>query len=81
MANYYFKDIDSYFKFSDETYEIICVTTNFTNKCVAISSDTNGGYQAMKSSYIEEPTGIISISEELFEAKRDEVRQYIIENL
>ena len=37
MANHYFKDRDSYFKLVDETHEVVCVTSNFTNKCVAIS--------------------------------------------
>ena len=81
MANNYFKENDSYFKLEDETREIICVTTNFTNKCVAISVDNTNGYDAMKDVYLSTPNGVEIISEEVFEAKRNEVKDYIIENL
>ena len=81
MANHYFKDRDSYFKLVDETNEVICVTTNFTNKCAAISIDNTGRYEGMRDMYMEPAPGIELISEEVFEARRDEVRQYIIENL
>ena len=81
MANHYFKDRDSYYKLIDETHEVICVTTNFTNKCVAMSVDNSGGYEDMRDMYIAPAEGIELISEELFEAKRDEVKQYITENL
>ena len=80
MANYYFKDRDSYFKLVDETHEIICVTSNFTNKCIAISFIDDGGYDNLKTAYNDDG-GADVISEELFEAKRDEVKDYIIENL
>ena len=79
MANYYFKDRDSYFKLVDETHEIICVTTNFTNKCIAISFIEGGGYDNIKSVYTDDAGEIIS--EELFDTKRDEVKDYINENL
>ena len=79
MANHYFKDRDSYFKFVDETHEIVCVTTNFTNKCIAISFIDDGGYENMKSAYTDGAGEIIS--EELFNTKRDEVKDYINENL
>jgi hypothetical protein len=82
MANHYFKERDSYFKLVDETHEVICVTTNFTNKCIAISFDNDGGYENMRDTYIGgDVPGVELISEELFEAKRDEVKDYIIENL
>ena len=79
MANHYFKENDSYFKFVDETHEVVCVTTNFTNKCIAISFDESGGYEKMRDAFIAD--GITTVSEELFEAKRDEVKDYINENL
>jgi hypothetical protein len=79
MANHYFRERDSYFKLIDETHEIICVTTNFTNKCIAMSFIDTGGYDNMKSAYSD--GGADVISEELFEAKRDEVKDYINENL
>ena len=79
MANHYFKDRDSYFKFVDETHEVVCVTTNFTNKCIAMSFIDDGGYDNLKTAYND--GGADVISEELFEAKRDEVKDYIIENL
>ena len=79
MANYYFKDRDSYFKLVDETHEIVCVTSNFTNKCIAISFVEDSGYENMKSAYTDGAGEIIS--EELFNTKRDEVKDYINENL
>tara|TARA_B110000971_G_C19540007_1_gene289843 strand:+ start:228 stop:467 length:240 start_codon:yes stop_codon:yes gene_type:complete len=79
MANHYFKDRDSYFKFVDETHEVVCVTTNFTNKCIAISFTEADGYEQMKAAYTDTAGEIIS--EELFEAKTDEVKDYITENL
>ena len=79
MANYYFKDRDSYFKLVDETHEIVCVTSNFTNKCIAISFVEDNGYENMKSAYTDGAGEIIS--EELFNTKRDEVKDYINENL
>jgi len=79
MANHYFKDRDSYFKLVDETHEIVCVTTNFTNKCIAISFTEADGYEQMKAAYTDTAGEIIS--EELFEAKTDEVKDYITENL
>jgi len=82
MANHYFKDKHSYYKLVDETHEVFCVTTNFTNKCIAISVDNTGQYETMRDMYIvNTPTGIELISEELFEAKRDIVKDYIIEFL
>ena len=74
-------DGDSYFKLVDETHEVICVTTNFTNKCVAMSIDNTGGYEGMRDMYMEPAPGIELISEELFEARKDEVKLYITENL
>ena len=53
MANHYFKDRDSYFKFVDETHEVVCVTTNFTNKCIAISFTEADGYEQMKAAYTD----------------------------
>lgn len=79
MANHYFKDRDSYFKLVDETHEIICVTTNFTNKCIAISFDETNGYDNMRDAFTDGAADVIS--EELFEVKRDEVKDYINENL
>ena len=79
MSNHYFKDRDSYFKLVDETHEIVCVTTNFTNKCIAISFTEADGYEQMKAAYTDGAGEIIS--EELFEAKTDEVKDYITENL
>jgi len=79
MANHYFKDTNSYFKLVDETHEIICVTTNFTNKCIAISFDETSGYDNMRDAFTDGAADVIS--EELFEVKRDEVKDYINENL
>ena len=79
MANYYFKDTNSYFKLVDETHEIICVTTNFTNKCIAISFIDGVGYENIKSVYTDDAGDVIS--EELFETKRNEVKDYINENI
>ena len=79
MGNHYFKENDSYFKFVDETHEIICVTTNFTNKCIAMSFIDGGSYENMKNAYTGDAGD--AISEELFETKRNEVKDYINENL
>ena len=79
MANYYFKENDSYFKFVDETHEVVCVTTNFTNKCIAISFIDGVGYENIKSVYTDDAGD--AISEELFETKRNEVKDYINENI
>ena len=79
MANHYFKENDSYFKFVDETHEVVCVTTNFTNKCIAISFIDGVGYQNIKSVYTDDAGD--AISEELFETKRNEVKDYINENI
>jgi len=81
MANHYFKEGDSYFKLVDETNEVICITTNWTNKCAAMSVDNGGGYESMRDIWLSQPEGIEIITEELYEAKRAEVRDYIIENL
>jgi len=79
MANHYFKENDSYFKFVDETHEVVCVTTNFTNKCIAISFIYGVGYENIKSVYTDDAGD--AISEELFETKRNEVKDYINENI
>jgi hypothetical protein len=79
MANHYFKENDSYFKFVDETHEVVCVTTNFTNKCIAISFIDGVGYENIKSVYTDDAGD--AISEELFETKRNEVKDYINENI
>ncbi len=79
MANHYFKENDSYFKFVDEAHEVVCVTTNFTNKCIAISFIDGVGYENIKSVYTDDAGDVIS--EELFETKRNEVKDYINENL
>ena len=79
MANHYFKENDSYFKFVDETHEVVCVTTNFTNKCIAISFIDGVGYENIKSVYTDDAGD--TISEELFETKRNEVKDYINENI
>ena len=81
MANHYFKDGKSYYKLIDETNEVICITTNWTNKCAAMSVDYSGGYTVMRDAWLNQPDGIEIITEELYEAKRVEVRDYIIENL
>ena len=81
MANHYFKDGNSYYKLIDETNEVICITTNWTNKCAAMSVDYSGGYTVMRDAWLNQPDGIEIITEELYEAKRVEVRDYIIENL
>ena len=79
MENHYFKENDSYFKFVDETHEVVCVTTNFTNKCIAISFIDGVGYENIKSVYTDDAGD--AISEELFETKRNEVKDYINENI
>lgn len=81
MANHYFKEGDSYFKLIDETNEVICITTNWTNKCAAMSIDNSGGYESIRDIWLSQPEGIEIITEEVYEAKRAEVRDYIIENL
>ena len=81
MANHYFKQMDTYFKLVDETNEVICITTNWTNKCAALSVDNSGGYVQMRDSWLLEPQGIEIITEEIYEAKKAEVKDYIIENL
>ena len=54
----------------------------YTNKCIAMSFDNDGGYENMRDAYIGgDVAGVELISEELFEAKKDEVKDYIIENL
>ena len=69
MANHYFKENDSYFKFVDETHEVVCVTTNFTNKCIAISFIDGVGYENIKSVYTDDAGDVIS--EELFETNHN----------
>ena len=81
MANHYFKQMDTYFKLVDETNEVISVTTNFTNKCAALSVDNSGGYTQTRDFWLTEPEGIEIITEGVYEAQRAQVKDYIIENL
>tara|TARA_B110000977_G_scaffold154193_1_gene195971 strand:+ start:638 stop:883 length:246 start_codon:yes stop_codon:yes gene_type:complete len=81
MAYHYFKEQDSYYKLIDETHEVICITSNFTNKCAAMSIDNSGGYDIMKNLWLGEADGIELSDESEFNAVRNEVRDYIIENL
>jgi len=46
-----------------------------------MSVDNTGGYESMKNLWLSQPEGIEIITEEVYEAKRAEVRDYIIENL
>ena len=81
MANHYFKQMDTYYKLVDETNEVISVTTNFTNKCAALSVDNSGGYTQTRDIWLTEPDGIEIITEGVYEAQRAQVKDYIIENL
>ena len=67
-----------YYYFSSITCYSMCYSI-FTNKCIAMSFIDDGGYDNLKTAYND--GGADVISEELFEAKRDEVKDYIIENL
>jgi len=46
-----------------------------------MSVDNSGGYESIRDIWLSQPEGIEIITEELYEAKRAEVRDYIIENL
>tara|TARA_Y100000389_G_C17438398_1_gene506984 strand:- start:939 stop:1190 length:252 start_codon:yes stop_codon:yes gene_type:complete len=83
MATKYYKTADTYFKIDDSTNSIISVTTNSTNKCIAMSIDNSGSPSTPIiefDSYVERGEAE-SISSSLFEEKKIEVKQYISDNL
>lgn len=81
MAKHYFKQGDTYFKSDSETNELVSVSTNWISKAAAISVDTTNGFDEMIEEWLTEPDGIEIITEEVFEAQRQTIKDYIIENL
>jgi hypothetical protein len=83
MATRYYKTADTYFKIDDGTNEVISVTTNSDNKCIAMSIDNSGSpYTPIQEfdSYVERGEAEL-ISSSLYEEKKIEVKQYISDNL
>lgn len=83
MATHYYKMGDTYFKLVDETREVISVTTNSDNKCTAMSVDNSGTTHNISDEFnqIVEAGDAQSITQSQYEEKRNEVKQYIIDNL
>lgn len=83
MATHYYKMGDTYFKLVDETREVISVTTNADNKCTAMSVDNSGNPNNISDEFnqIVEAGDAQSITQAQYEEKRNEVKQYIIDNL
>lgn len=83
MATHYYKMGDTYFKLVDETREVISVTINADNKCTAMSVDNSGATHNISDEFnqIVSEGDAESITQSQFEEKRNEVKQYIIDNL
>ena len=83
MATNYYKMGDSYFKLVDETREVISVTINADNKCAAMSVDNSGNPNNISDEFnqIVSEGNAESITQSQYEEKRDEVKQYITNNL
>ena len=83
MATHYYKMGDTYFKLVDETREVISVTINADNKCTAMSIDNSGAPTNVSDEFnqIVSEGNAQSITQSQYEEKRDEVKQYITDNL
>lgn len=83
MATNYYKMGDTYFKLVDETREVISVTINADNKCAAMSIDNSGVTHNISDEFnqIVSEGNAESITQSQYEEKRDEVKQYITNNL
>ena len=83
MATHYYRMGDTYFKLVDETREVISVTTNAYNQCAAMSIDNSGvptNVSCVVNQIVSEG-GAFLITQSQYEEKRDEVKQYITNNL